>query len=94
MTRGLAQEVIRLASGIFSFGLRLALPIVGLLLMTDITMALLGKLNGHLQMGHHAFPIKMLLTLIVLSSILIVTPKLYTSYADELLQGIRHGFLR
>ena len=94
LTRGLAQEVIRLASGIFSFGLRLALPIIGLLLMTEITLALLGKLNGHLQMGQHAFPVKMLLTLIVLSSILVVTPKLYESYAGELLSGIRQGFIR
>jgi flagellar biosynthesis protein FliR len=92
--RSMAKEVVRVGSGIFSFGLRLALPIVGLLLMTEITLGLLGRINSQLHLGMHAFPVKMMLTLATLSSILVVAPHLYNAYADEILRSIRHSFLR
>jgi flagellar biosynthesis protein FliR len=85
--------VVRVGSGIFSFGLRLALPLVGLLLMTEITLALLGRINSQLHLGMHAFPVKMMLTLTALSSILAVAPYLYNAYAQEVLRSIRHSFL-
>jgi flagellar biosynthetic protein FliR len=94
LTQNLAKEVVRVGSGIFSFGLRLALPIVGLLLMTEITLALLGRINSQLQLGMHAFPVKMMLTLTALSSILAVAPHLYSAYAQEILRSIRHSFLQ
>lgn len=74
-------------------GLRLALPIIGLLLMTEITLALLGRINSQLHMGVHTAPIKMMLTLVALSSILAVTPHLYTTYAEEVFATIRRNFL-
>ncbi len=94
LTQDLAREVVRVGSGIFSFGLRLALPIVGLLLMTEITLALLGRINSQLHLGMHAFPVKMMLTLVALASILAVTPHLYSAYAEEVLSSIRRSFLR
>ncbi len=94
LTQHLAREVVRTGSGIFSFGLRLALPIIGLLLMTEITLALLGRVNAQLHLGMHAFPVKMLLTLVALSSILAVTPHLYSAYAEQVLGSIRRNFLR
>jgi flagellar biosynthesis protein FliR len=93
LTQNVAKEVVRMGSGIFSFGLRLALPIVGLLLMTEITLALLGRINSQLHLGMHAFPAKMMLTLTTLSSILVVAPHLYNAYAEEILRSIRHNFL-
>ncbi len=93
LTRGLAKEVVRVGSGMFSFGLRLALPIIGLLLMTEITLALLGRINSQLHLGMHAFPVKMMLTLTALSSILVVAPHLYNAYAEEIFRSIRHSFL-
>lgn len=94
LTRKLAGGVVETGAGIFSIGLRLALPVIGLLLMAEITLALLGRLNAQLHMGMHATPIKMMLTLLALSSILVVTPHLYTSYADEVLMAIRRNFLQ
>jgi flagellar biosynthetic protein FliR len=94
LSQNLAKEVVRVGAGVFSFGLRLALPIIGLLLMTEITLALLGRINGQLHLGMHAFPVKMMLTLAVLASILAVAPHLYTAYADQVLRSIRHSFLR
>jgi flagellar biosynthetic protein FliR len=93
VTPDLAQEMIRIAAGIFSVGLRLSLPIVVLLLMTEITLALVGRINSQLQMSMHSFPIKMLLTLATLGAILIVTPHLYSAYADEIMRSVARGFL-
>jgi flagellar biosynthesis protein FliR len=94
VTRSLATNVVRVGSGIFSFGLRLALPLIGLLLMAEITLALLGRINGQLHLGMHAFPVKMMLTLAILSSVLAVTPHLYHAYAEEIFGSIRRSFVR
>ncbi len=94
VTRSLATNVVRIGSGIFSFGLRLSLPLIGLLLMAEITLALLGRINSQLHLGMHAFPVKMMLTLAVLSSILAVTPHLYHAYAEEIFGNIRRSFVR
>jgi flagellar biosynthetic protein FliR len=94
LTQNLAREVIRLGSGIFAFGLRLALPIISLLLMTELTLALLGRISTQLQLGTHAFPVKMMLSLAALSSVLVVTPKLYESYAEQVFSSLHRSFLR
>ena len=94
LTRNLAAQVVHVGAGIFSYGVRLALPIVGLLLMTEITLALLGRINAQLHMSQHAFPVKMLITLLVLSSILAVAPRLYGSYADQIMRSLHGMFLR
>ncbi len=93
LTHSLAMEVVRVSAGIFSVGLRLALPIIGLLLMVEIALALLGRISAQLHLGTHAAPIKLLLTLLALASILSVTPHLYSAYAEQILGSIRHTFL-
>ena len=55
--------VIQAGSAIFSTGLRLVLPLLALLLIVDISLALLARLNSQLQLITLAFPIKMLLSL-------------------------------
>jgi flagellar biosynthetic protein FliR len=62
-----ADAIIRLGANLFSTGLRLALPVVALLLLVDIALALLGRLNQQLQLLSLAFPLKMLIALLVLS---------------------------
>jgi flagellar biosynthetic protein FliR len=62
-----AEPVIRLGATLFTFGVRLALPVVALLLMVDIALALLGRLNQQLQLLSLAFPLKMLVALGALS---------------------------
>ncbi len=47
-------------------GVRLALPVVALLVMVDIALALLGRLNAQLQLLSLAFPAKMLVALLML----------------------------
>jgi flagellar biosynthetic protein FliR len=62
-----AGAVIRLGTMLFAFGVRLAMPVVALLLLVDVALALLGRLNQQLQLLSLAFPVKMLVALLVIA---------------------------
>ena len=81
--------VLHLGASIFTVGLRLALPVIALLLMTDVALALLGRINSQLQLGIHAFPAKMLFTLFLLSVVLLAAPNLFNAYAAEVGRTLR-----
>lgn len=85
LTRTLVATVIGLGANVFALGLRLAFPVLGLLLLTEISLALVGRLSSSLQLGHSAAPLKMLLTLGALAALLKIVPGLYLGYAEQLL---------
>jgi flagellar biosynthetic protein FliR len=74
--RATAEPLIRLGSSLFSVGVRLALPIVALLVMVDVALALLGRINAQLQLLSLSFPAKMLTTLILLSWLATMFPRI------------------
>ncbi len=67
LTMSSAEAIIRLGASLFSVGLRLALPVVALLIMVDVSLALLGRVNAQLQLLSLAFPAKMLTALALLA---------------------------
>ncbi len=71
------EPVLRLGSEMFSTGLRLAMPVVALLMLVDLSLALLSRVNAQLQLLILAFPAKMLVTLALLAAIAGVYPFLY-----------------
>jgi flagellar biosynthetic protein FliR len=71
-----AAAMIHLGSNLFSVGLRLALPVVALLVMVDVALGLMGRLNAQLQLLHLAFPAKMLVALLVLAWIAPLFPRI------------------
>ena len=73
--RATAEPLIRLGATLFSVGVRLALPVVALLVMVDVALALLGRINAQLQLLTLAFPAKMLTTLILLSWLAATFPR-------------------
>lgn len=75
------ETVIRLGAQMFSVGVRLALPVVALLVLVDVALALLGRLNSQLQLLSLAFPVKMLLALAVLSWIAVLFPRLLRDFS-------------
>ncbi|HTS66738.1 MAG TPA: flagellar biosynthetic protein FliR [Candidatus Acidoferrales bacterium] len=81
---GAADRLIHLVSILFSVGLRLALPVVALLIMVDVALALLGRLNSQLQLLTLAFPAKMLVALLVLSWLAAVFPRLMKELGEQL----------
>jgi flagellar biosynthetic protein FliR len=89
ISRGAAELLLRTGAGVFVVGLRIALPIIGLMLMTDIALALLGRINSQLQLVSLAFPTKMLLALAMLSTILVVFPALYNGFAAQVFSAVR-----
>jgi flagellar biosynthetic protein FliR len=80
---GGAEKIVRLGAGMFSVGLRLAMPVLALLLLVDVAMALLGKLNQQLQLLILAFPVKMMATILLLASMAVLFPRVYRGYAEQ-----------
>jgi flagellar biosynthesis protein FliR len=82
-TRSSAEGLIQMAANLFSVGVRLALPVVALLVMVDVALALLGRLNSQLQLLSLAFPAKMLVALMVLSWIAALFPRILRELAGQ-----------
>jgi flagellar biosynthetic protein FliR len=78
-----ALTVIRLGASLFAVGMRLALPVVALLVMVDVALALTGRLNQQLQLIHLAFPAKMLTALLVLSWIAALFPRVMWQFSGQ-----------
>lgn len=71
------EEITRLGAGIFTTGLQLAMPVLGLLALLDIAFAVLGRLHAQLQLLSVAFAVKMLVALAFLASILVMYPGVF-----------------
>ena len=78
-----ADSVIRLGATLFVVRVRLALPVVALLLMVDVTLALLGRLNQQLQLLSLAFPLKMLVALLLLAWTAAAFPRLLLQFSGH-----------
>jgi flagellar biosynthetic protein FliR len=76
LSRGPAQSLIAAGSTIFSTGLRLALPVIAVMIMTDISLALLGRVNSQLHLLALAFPVKMIVGLCILGWLATLLPAL------------------
>jgi flagellar biosynthetic protein FliR len=91
LTRTLVETVLALGASVFALALRLAFPVLGLLMLCEIALSLIGRLNSALQLSHVAAPLKMLLTLGALAALLKIVPGLYLTYAAQLVAVLRHG---
>lgn len=67
MSRESAAQLVHFGGEMLALGVRLALPIAGLLLLTDLTLAVVGRLQAQLQLLSLAFPVKMLGSLAALA---------------------------
>ncbi len=85
-----AQALVQLGANLFPFALRLAFPVVGMLILVDVSLALLGRLNSQLQLLTLAFPAKMLTALVVLSAVAALFPRLMLEFAGLAWSTVRH----
>src|SRR5271157_3061605 len=74
LSRGAGERILTTGAAMFSTGVRLALPVIAVLAMVDISLALLGRVNAQLQLLTIAFPIKMMLALTVFGWVLVLLP--------------------
>lgn len=88
LAAGQARGLIALGAGMFATALRLALPVVGLLLLADMTLALVGRIHAQLQMLMLAFPVKMLGALAMLAAVLGLYLRIYRSAAEGTLLAL------
>jgi len=83
VSRASAKPIVELSSGMFTVGMRLALPVVALLVMVDVALALLGRLNQQLQLLSLAFPAKMLIALLALSWVAVLYPRIMAEFGGQ-----------
>jgi len=78
-----AESLLALGAGMFTMGLRLALPVLAVLAVVDITLALLGRVHAQMQLLMLAFPMKMLAGLALLAVVAAMAPTLFRAGADR-----------
>jgi flagellar biosynthetic protein FliR len=93
LNASMLNQVVQTGSVMFSTGLRLVLPLLALLLIVDISLALLARLNSQLQLITLAFPIKMLLSLALLAWLVLVFPQVLTQAAGPIMRLVRQLLL-
>jgi flagellar biosynthetic protein FliR len=89
MGQGIIDPVIQLFEDMFSTGLQLALPVIVSMVLIDISLALIGRVNGHLQLLHLAFPVKLGASLLLVAWIVITIPSVFGEFAAHILDVLR-----
>jgi flagellar biosynthetic protein FliR len=93
MKQPAAEALLRLGGDMLALAVRLALPCIALLLLTDLALGLLGRLNAQLQLLTLAFPIKMTAALVLLGWLTVLLPRLITPFGGVVF-GTLHRALR
>jgi flagellar biosynthetic protein FliR len=83
LTPSTADGIVALGAGMLATGVRLALPLVVLLMLVDLALALLGRMHQQLQLLTLAFPAKMLATLAFLAAISALFLPVYRAAAER-----------
>jgi flagellar biosynthetic protein FliR len=83
---GWAEPLARFFGTMFSAGLRLAAPIVALLLLADVSLAVLGRMQQQLHLVSLTMPVKLGATMLLLSATLAYQPGFF---ASSMATGVR-----
>jgi flagellar biosynthesis protein FliR len=79
------QEIVRIAAGVFLAALELAAPILAATILIEVSIALLSKLSPQLPVMSLTVPIKVLVGLTLLTSVLALWPRFIEARFNELL---------
>lgn len=91
LQRSWATAMILFAGSIFGTGLKLAGPVVALLLLADMSLAVLGRVQTQLHLVSLTMPVKLAATTIVLAATLALQPGFFESRITDwvrLVEGI------
>ncbi|HML18384.1 MAG TPA: flagellar biosynthetic protein FliR [Bryobacteraceae bacterium] len=80
--------IVRLGGGMFVIGLRLAMPVIALLLLLDLALALLGRMQQQLNLLSLSFPVKMLATLAILAALAPVIVRVFESAGGHAMEAL------
>jgi flagellar biosynthetic protein FliR len=78
-----ADAVRRLGGSILELSVRLALPVAGLLLLAEIALSVVSRIQSQLQLLSLAFPVKMLGTLVALAALAPMWAAIYRRAFDH-----------
>ncbi|RPJ02441.1 MAG: type III secretion protein, partial [Chloroflexi bacterium] len=85
---GAVNQVLNLGADMLATGLRLAFPVVALLVLVDVSLALMGRVNAQLQLLTLAFPVKMLVTLLLLAWVSVLMPTVFRAAGHRMLASL------
>jgi flagellar biosynthetic protein FliR len=88
-----AEGMVRFAGLIFGAGLRLAAPLVALLLLADTALAVLGRVQSHIQLVSLTMPIKLAASMLLLSATIGIQIRFFETSMTQYLRFIE-GMLR
>jgi len=85
--------MVRLGGVVFDVAVRLAFPVVAVLLLLDLALAFLSYVNGRMQLLSLAFPAKMSVAMVSLAALMAAVPRLYEELARQAM-AVACGILR
>jgi flagellar biosynthetic protein FliR len=91
LKRAWAEALIHFSSSIFGAGLRLAAPVVALLLLTDVALSVLGRVQAQIQLVSLTLPAKLAASMLLVAATLVFQPKVFGSMMTQgmrLIEGI------
>lgn len=77
--RGWALAMGQFAGSIFSAGLRLAFPVIALILLADLSLAVLGRVQSHLHLMALTMPVKLGAAMLLLGLTAALQPAIFES---------------
>jgi flagellar biosynthetic protein FliR len=77
--------VLHLGAGIFSTGYRIAMPVIALLILIDIALALIGRMQQQLHLLSLSFPVKMLASVSMLAVLAPVIARVFEGAAGRMI---------
>jgi len=80
--------LVELGAAMFDSAVRLALPIVAVLLLIDLTLGLLNQINSRVQLLTLAFPAKIVAAIALLYPVLLAAPRLFHDLAERAFEAI------
>ena len=93
INRGWGEALIRFAASIFNSGLRLAAPVIALLLLADGALAVLGRIQNQIHLVSLTMPLKLGSAMLLVASTLVFQPRMFESLMSDAIRLIE-GMIR
>jgi flagellar biosynthetic protein FliR len=90
---GMADSLTRFAGGVFGTGLRLAAPIITLLLLADVSLAVLGRIQSQIHLVSLTIPVKLGIAMLAIAATLAYQPRFFENAMTSAIRLIE-AFLR
>lgn len=89
LSQSLGMQIVKVGGVLFTTGLRLVLPAIAFLLMMDLALALLSRINAQLQVVSLAFPAKILATILILATLSAILPRIFMKASQPVFETLR-----